>query len=349
MEGQRESGEPEAQRRMDIAGSEDEIDLMDYIEVIVRRRWLIFWGTVFCVVASLGNNAIQEPSYRAEAYVLPSQNRELELDTQSAGIVRRSGTYLEALKGPSIGFGMLNRTVPRTAEGQPDSVQLQQYFGGENVKQALDGLAACSQFMQDASGVLTIAVTLRNPTMAASIANAYVEELTAYYTDKQQEQAQNDIDFIESRLKTLEAELRAAEDSLVAFHRANVSIGDPEISLQLSHLQHQVNLKLRLYTTVAERHELARIEAWKEMQAFKVLNYARSVGIAPVASHRRTVLSAAVGLVVSVFLAFILEYVARTRQSGRMEPILNELQRDAGRVRRLWSKKPREKRGQPLF
>ena len=337
MEGQRESGEPEAQRRTDIAGLEDEIDLLDYIEVIVRRRWLIFWGTVFCVVASLGNNAIQEPSYRAEAYVLPSQNRELELDTQSAGIVRRSGTYLEALKGPSIGFSMLNWTVPRAAEGQPDSVQLRQYFGGDNAKQALDGLAACSTFEQNASGVLTISVTLENPTMAVSIANAYVEELTAYYTDKQQEQAQNDIDFIESRLKTLEAELRAAEDSLVAFHRANVSIGDPEISLQLSHLQSQVNLKLRLYTMVAERYELARQEVLKEAQTFKVLNYAQLAHIAPViATRKRSLLGAAVGLVVSVFLAFILEYFTRIRRSGRMEPILNELRRDADRVKRLW-------------
>ena len=30
----------------------EEPDLLDYIEVIVRRRWMIFWGVLICVISS---------------------------------------------------------------------------------------------------------------------------------------------------------------------------------------------------------------------------------------------------------------------------------------------------------
>jgi hypothetical protein len=47
-------------------------------------------------------------------------------------------------------------------------------------------------------------------------------------------------------------------------------------------------------------------------------------------------LSAVVGLLVAVFLAFVLEYLERNRQSGRMEPILEEFRRDLERVKAAW-------------
>ena len=64
--------------------AEDEIDLFDYIEVIVRRRWLIFWAVVICALASFGYGRSQRVSYRAEVNVLPSQERNLDIDAKSA-------------------------------------------------------------------------------------------------------------------------------------------------------------------------------------------------------------------------------------------------------------------------
>ena len=43
-------------------GYEDEIDLLDYVEVIVRRRWLILFGTVICAVATFGYGKVQPVS-----------------------------------------------------------------------------------------------------------------------------------------------------------------------------------------------------------------------------------------------------------------------------------------------
>ena len=303
-----------------------------------------------CALASFGYAALQPVSYRAEASVLPSQGRDLVLDAGSAGIVRRPGRYLESLKGSSIGRSMLQRFVPCTVEGRPDSVRLRSYFGRSNIKQALDGLAACSEFKQNAPGVLTVAVTLDDFTMAAAVANAYLEELIILHTDKRQKRVQEDVEFIGSRLKAMEADLRAAEDSIVAFRRFNISIQDPQLSLRLSHLQRRADLKSELHTILAKQYEMARIRAREEVRTFEVLHYARPVdAVSSSSSRKRTaLLAAAVGLFLSVFLAFFLEYLERNQKAGRMEPILNELRKDTERIKWVFgwkSGKVKEKTG----
>ncbi len=51
---------------------------------------------------------------------------------------------------------------------------------------------------------------------------------------------------------------------------------------------------------------------------------------------RAAKISLGVGLMLSIFLAFIVEYIARNRASGRMDPILAELRKDTDRLRRLF-------------
>ena len=331
--------------------AEDEIELLDYLEVLVRRRWLIFWGVVVCAAASFGLAGTRSPSYRAEANVLPSQERDLQLDGRSAELVRRSGKYLVSLQGLSIRRSVLDRVVLHALDGRQDSVRLADFLGGGNTKRSLDRLAACSDFTQDASGVITIAVTLEDPAMAVAAANAYVGELIIFYTQKQQEQVTEDLAFIKARMKTVETELMAAEDALVVFRRANVAIQDPALSIKLSHIQRQVNLKASLYSTLANQYELARLQARREAPQFEVLGEASAPGIHGVSDRRRTVLlSAVVGLFVSVFLAFVLEYFERNRQSGLMEPILDELRSDLARVKAALgtlSKRPRKRQATP--
>lgn len=321
---------------------EDEVDLLAYIEVIVRRRWLIFWGLVGCALAAFGYTRMQPVSYQARATVLPSQERDLKVDGGSAQVVRHSGKYLETLKGFSVGYSMLQRTVPRTADGRRDSTVLGDFFNGNhpreaNLKRGLDGLATCSEFKQDASGAITISITMRDPVMAAAVANAYVEELILFYTQKQQKQAMEDVAFIHSRLRSVAGELRTAEDSLVTFQRSNLSIQDPELVLYQAHLKRQVDLKSSLYTTLATQYELARIEARKDAPTFEVLNYARPTDAVPsTATRKRTILlGAAVGLFLFVFLAFLGEYIEQNLRSGRLDPILDELRKDVDRARRL--------------
>ena len=52
---------------------EKEIELIDYINVLVKRKWVIVFGTVICAVAAMVLNAMKgpvPPTYEARASVL---------------------------------------------------------------------------------------------------------------------------------------------------------------------------------------------------------------------------------------------------------------------------------------
>ncbi len=68
---------------------------------------------------------------------------------------------------------------------------------------------------------------------------------------------------------------------------------------------------------------------------------ANSDDAVPSTTSSRTVvlISGMVGLMVSICLAFFIEYTVRIHQAGRTAPILNELGKDVERVRRLLGRK----------
>ena len=63
----------------------------------------------------------------------------------------------------------------------------------------------------------------------------------------------------------------------------------------------------------------------------QVINYASAEDAEPTSFglRKRIGLSAGAGLVVFTFLSFFLEFLNRNKKSGRMDPILRELGRDA--------------------
>ena len=325
------------------AYEEDEIDLLDYVEVIVRRRWMIFWIVVICTLASALFSRSRPIVYQVEAHLLASQQRNIELVGGTAQIVESSGGYgyLEALKGLAIQRSMLNRRVVIRSNGGRDSVSLHQYFGGKT-KQALEGLAACSIFSQGEVGVISIAVTLRDSVMAASVANAYVEELILFFTVKQQRRTQEDLQFIQSRIEEVEKELWAAQDSLTTFQKSNISIQhNPELETRHTYLRGRVELKRSIYHALMNKYEIVRIDERKTTPTFEVLSLANPDDAVPSTAAPRTVvlISGMVGLMVSICLAFLIEYTVRIHRAGRIAPILNELGKDVERVRRLLGRK----------
>lgn len=314
---------------------EEEIDLLDYVEVIVRRRWLVFWGTVICALTSLVYSQLQPVVYRAEASVLPLQDHALEMKGEAVGLVWRTEHYLKSLRSVTIGRSIMERKV--LTERARDSISVRTYLGGNNTKVALAGLAACSDFEQDVVGVITVAVTLQDSVVPASLANIYVDELILFYTEKQKSQVSKGVEFIETRFQEVQRELWAAEDSLAVFLETNrtgadVQVHDPRISMHRDRLQGKVNFKRSIYGTLANQYELARIEARKEAPTFEVLSLARPGDVLPIRS-RIFWIGGLAGLCVSVLLAFLVEYL--THRSGRIESMLSLLREDVRRLERL--------------
>ena len=69
---------------------EEEIELLDYLVVVVRRRWLVLWGTVLCGVAAGLLGLSQPRMYRAEAIILAAQQVDyLDLSNGGQSSLRR--------------------------------------------------------------------------------------------------------------------------------------------------------------------------------------------------------------------------------------------------------------------
>ncbi len=324
-------------------GMTDEIDLLDYIEVLVRRRWLIVWIVVLCALGSYGYFRSRPPTgglFRAEANVLVPEGP--GTDPASGKLYQAIPVNVNVLRRYSIGYNILERTVPRKMGNGADSVKVSHFFGGTNIRRMLKGLEAISDLSQDESGVITVQVTFANPLLATTLADAYVDELILYYSEKWEEQERMDLKLIESHLEAVEAELRAAEDSLLAFKRRHRGVRDAEsieeLELQLSRFQRRVDIRSAHYANMLSRFEEARIQSDRRSPKLEVLNYAILENVTPVSRSIRqwVIISAGVGLIVSVFLAFFVDFLCRNRASGRMDPIVNELGKDVQRVRGIF-------------
>ena len=114
----------------------------------------------------------------------------------------------------------------------------------------------------------------------------------------------------------------------------------PEMATQYSRLQREVEIRSALLTTVLSQYEMARMDAKKKFPDIEVLSRAEvPVLPGPRGAVKKGMIGGIVGMMMTVFLAFFLEYLRRNQASGRMEPILEELRSDVRRVRRLFGER----------
>ena len=160
---------------------EDEVEFLDYIAVLVRRRWLIFWTTTLCILAAVGFVLRRQVEvFTAEAIILPAKAREyLNLDGIQQHPSRHS-FYLDILQSPAISRRVLEKEYEYVLNGQPGKGNLLDYFGVASMHKGFDALAGISDFASERTGVITITIETLAPRLSAAVANEYVAQLRAY-------------------------------------------------------------------------------------------------------------------------------------------------------------------------
>ena len=334
-------------------GAVDEIDLFDYIEVLVKRRWLIFFGVFVCVLTTFIYTSTLKQTYKAEATILPAEERDY-LTHLLGGVenVSRRSFYIDILKSVPVGKAVLEKMYAYPIDGENRTGNLIDYFQAKTVGGALRALEAIANFKETGNtGVITISATTTSPELSAEVANEYVEQLKIYNAERRKSQTKEQLEFIGKRLEEIKRELEKAEEDLTEFKKRNrsliasggegmISFSSPELSMELSRLDREVSVKSDLFATLIRQYELARIEAKKEIPVIEVLNYAEPPE-RPVGRGRKVslMISFVVGGFVAVFLAFFLEYLEKMRLAGRMNFVLAELRKDRKRILRLLGKR----------
>jgi uncharacterized protein involved in exopolysaccharide biosynthesis len=144
-------------------------------------------------------------------------------------------------------------------------------------------------------GIVAITVEDSDPCRAASLANAYVEELDRQNKRLSVGQATNKKIFLENRLREMEKDLSGI-DSLLSRDAKN---------------------KEMLFDLLTKEYEIAKIEEAKSMPTIQVLDRAEPPEKKCKPKRAQMVLVAgAIGLFVSVFAAFVRERITRTSLNG---------------------------------
>lgn len=180
----------------------EEMDLLEYWEIIVRRRWMILGLFVAAVVIALVLSLSMEPVYEATTTLMVQEQSSTAqaLLFDSLGALPRNATqnYVEILKSRRI----------------LDQVKAE--VGMDEVTQTwiLDRLTI--QTVQG-TDILRVSMQSTDPQQAQRFVNALADKFIEWNRDTRREEMRSAREFIEAQLVTVSAELTRAEEALLSY------------------------------------------------------------------------------------------------------------------------------------
>jgi capsular exopolysaccharide synthesis family protein len=296
------------------------VELRDYLNVIRARKWIIIEAVVIVTLGALLYSLLQAPVYQGEAKVLVS--------SQDAGAAI-FGTALD-----------LSGQADRELQTQVQLMALRP-LAEDAIRQL--GLAERPEvFLQRVevsavgqTNLVTIQATDGNAARAAAIANAMADAYVSWSRDTKRESIKNAADEVQRRLDEAQAQILALGRKI----KAN------KTTAQSADLTSELQIATGLYSTLAQKLEELRVNEQLEIGAGRVVSVAVANPV-PVSPQplRNVALGLAVGLILGLGMAFLLEYLDNTiKSSDEVEkllgaPVLGHIPSEklqSGEVRRL--------------
>ena len=211
-------------RRSATQVADDEINLLEYLLILVSHKKMIFGSMAITFVLACGITLLMPNIYVSTARILPPQENNSSVGTMLGGM-----SDLAALAGVSAGgagelyVGILqSRTI---ADAIIDRFHLMDAYGQKYRYRTYDVLnKKVDVSLGKKTGIISISAEDENPQLAAEIANAYVENLKTLNIQFNLNNAGRERQFLEDRLALVKAELVQAEDALKTFQEKNKAI-----------------------------------------------------------------------------------------------------------------------------
>ncbi len=208
-----------------------EIDLLDYIKVVLKHRKLIIRNVVL-VAMLIGIISFFLPkSYTGVATILPPEDKQqldllnvLSSSPLSNFILNESRTtsdlFVEILKSRSVLDGVLEREfLYKKNKKNAQSRKLLHILKAHSLEKGRKKIASKVNVKASPEGIITVAVELNDRYLAADVANALVSELDKINKDKSISRAKNSRIYIESQLQLTDEKLKTASTELVKFQK----------------------------------------------------------------------------------------------------------------------------------
>lgn len=329
------------------------IHVVDLLNVVLRRRWLIASG-VFLVVLLVGVvSKKMTPTFTTSAKFLPSKDPDLSsrmtdyVGANDIGSFEKNATspfYLELLRSKTF----LERVVTRKFRstrlgGETDLIGFWEVEGdsaGQRLAKATETLSKTLTSKMDArTGILTVTFSASEPALAADVLNAVLDELVTYSQEVRGLRTKQNREFIEKQLAESQKRLSEAENHFAEFSRRNVRVvGLPEVEAERDKVKRVVTIQEEVYLTLRKQLELARIEEQEKRTSIEVIDRAVPPIKKSAPSVRKNVMLAAfVAMVLFVGLAFLLEWSSSIDLSdGRNRELVEHLRTLRGELVRPW-------------
>lgn len=198
---------------------DDEINLLDYLIVLLKRKKLIISITFGAAIITAIICFIISPTFEAQTTILPPKqsSSSAELLAQASGLSGFIGGALGMQTSSELYIGMLkSRTILDHIIDRFKLMELYDVEYREDAREELieDVLNATSD--KD-SGIITVAVEDKDPKRAANMANAFVEELRNLTKGLAVSEAAQRRLFFEEQLKDTKTALINSEEAMKSF------------------------------------------------------------------------------------------------------------------------------------
>ena len=306
------------------------ITLLQIINVLLRRRWLILGGTGALMAGVAGYSLMMSPSYSASAIFMPSRTATMSNRMGSmVGMVGMLGAVEGSSDTPSPEYYMaLLQSRPFLETLYAD--RLDPPLDVEELKKTVSVTAGKSK--STTQQLLTVTVTAETPQLAADLANASLAALVSYRQDSRNSQAGLNREFVEAQLVKAQVSLAEAEKAFATFLTRNRKIATPDLQIEMDRLARAVKTHEEVFITLAKQLELAKIQEHEEQQTIEVIERA-SPPLKRTSPNRRNMVTIAAfaGIFFFAMLALALEYV---KNLNRDEKDVKELLENLGAVKR---------------
>jgi uncharacterized protein involved in exopolysaccharide biosynthesis len=270
-------------------------ELLNLLQSLVKRRKWIYLFVGVTVLTTVIFCLFLPNRYMAKAVILPSGGTADKLgglkqfaglagdfSFGSAGFSSENSSYLypEILRSRLVSEAVINKVYQYPQGGKKRSQNLFDYFKVKKMDRAIQALTQMTDFdMNRKTGVITISATTTNGYLSAAIANEYINQLEKYNLGTRKSKAKQNEKFISQRLEEVKEELKQAEDNLKTFQLKNRNFNtasSPELALELARLEREAEIKSKVFLTLTQQYELARVEAKKDVPIVQVLDYAKA-------------------------------------------------------------------------
>lgn len=289
---------------------DDEIDLREYINVIVKRWKIVAGLAVGIAIIALIFSLLQKPAYQAKTTILLHGESGGNL-SQYAGIAGMLGINLNSGGGGNLGdlTELLKSKV--VASKVLDDLKLTERIKGwdspEIKRQNL--IASVSGFLKPpkiTGNIVELKVEADDAQLAADVANGFVDAISYYWNELNYTEAQKKLKYIETELPRVESDLKLVERKLKL---SQTSGGFDLGGGSQGGVQRDYDIYNSVYTMLRKEYESTKLEASKEIPPFSVVDKAEK----PLSKSRprpklNTMIGGVLGLFCGVFIAFFQEY-----------------------------------------